>query len=910
MRKVVALLIAAVVLGTAGVASAQVRATGLIEGTVLDPEGVALPGVQVVVSGQGNVAAADQTVYTGPAGHFRASLLPPGNYTVTVSLEGFATTVQEDVEVGVRRTSTVNFTMTLSALQETVTVTGTAPVVDVRTTKRSTEVSDAVMNTLPEPRGVGGDLMNLSLDASLPSGGSLQSNGASFFGGTTSSNSFQVDGVTVTDPSGGSQFPFYSPDWFEVVEQTTTGAGASMGKGTGSIFNVVTKSGGNDFKGEGNFFFQNNAFIGYNGGDIESEVADFGEELAAEIDHRYDFSFNVGGPVIRDKVWFFAGYQLFDEKFRDPGVVYDATENSDRFFGKLTWQANADNRFIVSVMSDTYTLDGRPSATYVESSAATAHEPSMNITPNVTWNTILGPNAFVEVKYSGFYGYFDLIPVTEAPAQYDLGTGFLSDAYWGYYTFDRARTGVLGSLSYFAEDFAGDHSLQVGAEWERLLTDDQGTYGPNADGENWLYYPYFGEPYLGYQLDPDDDRNTSVVYATTLYAQDDWTIANRLTLNLGVRFDHWSVEFIDATRNDLPVWNDISPRVGANFDVFGDGRTAAYFSFGRYYEEMHGGIFDNFDPGQSADVAFFWDGADWVEFGRFGALGDLAIAEGLENQYSDQLTVGVDQQLMDDLSISARYIRKYDTNTIGGADTGSTFVPITLEDSDGNLISMWGADPFDEFITLMNNPNAQFTDKGELFRDYNGFQIKVIKRYADNWTVQSSYIFQKAEGNVTNTGTGVNGSTTAWRTPNSFVNTPGELPNSRRHVFKLNASYLFADPIGVLVGVRFDMMSGNTATKSERFGSDDTGGLRTADREVFVEQYGATRLESLTNLDLRLEKRFPLGGPYGDLGVIFDVFNLMNADTIRGIRTRVPFYGEATAIVNPRTMRIGVRWLF
>ena len=906
MRKVVLLIVAALVVGTAGVATAQVRATGTISGAVLDPEGAPLPGTQITV--RGPAAMGDQVAYTGPAGNYRVPLLPPGVYTVSATLQGFNQMVQENVDVGVRRNTTVNFTMSLASLEETVTVTGTAPVVDVRTTKRSTEVSDEVLNTLPEPRGVGGDLMNLSLDASLPAGDDFQANGASFFGGTTASNSFQVDGAAVTDPSGGSQFPFYSPDWFEVIEQTTTGAGADMGKGTGSIFNVVTKSGGNDFTGESNFYFQNDSFIGYNGEGIESDFADFGPENAAQIDHRYDFTFNVGGPVIRDRLWFFAGYQLFDERFRNPGVPFDGTENSDRFFGKLTWQANPENRFITSVMADTYTLAGRPNETFVQGEEATAFEPSMNITPNITWNTILGPNSFLEVKYSGFYGFFDLIPVTEAPSQFDLGTGFMSDAYYGYYTFDRARTNVQANLSYFAEEFAGDHSFRVGAEWERLLTDDFAEFGPNEQGENWIYYPYFGEPYLGYQRDPDQERNTSLINAFTLYAQDDWTIANRLTLNLGLRYDHWDVGWIGSTRPDAPTFNDLSPRLGANFDVLGDGRTAAYFSWGRYYEEVHGTIFDNFDPNKAADVGFEWDGSQFVEFGRFGAIDSLAIAADLTNQWSNQLTVGVDQQVMDDVSVSARYIRKYDSDVMGGADTGSTFVPIQLEASNGELIDMWAADPRDEFITLVNNPNSFYV--GDVFREYNGFQVKVIKRYTDNWTIQSSYIFQKAEGNVTNTGTGVNGSTSAFRTPNRFVNAPGELPNSRRHVFKLNGSYLAPDPIGVLIGVRFDLASGNTESIYERFSRGDTGGLATGDRTVPIEQLGSRRLETIRNLDLRLEKRFGLLGAWGDIGIVFDVFNLTNENTIVDIFNRVPDFGQAQAIVNPRTYRIGARWLF
>lgn len=905
MRKTIALVVAVVVLGTAGIASAQRGGTGTIGGTIIDPEGLALPGAQVTITGEKVMGV--QTAYTGAAGHYRIQLLPPGIYTVTVSLQGFTTVVQEGVDVGVRRNSTVDLMLTLSALEETVTVTGTSPVIDVRSTKRSTEVSDVVLNSLPEPRGVGGDLMNLSLDASLPAGGSQQSNGASFFGGTTASNSFQVDGASVTDPSGGSQFPFYSPDWFEVIEQTTTGAGADMGKGMGSIFNVVTKSGGNDFHGESNFFFQSDSFIGFNGGSIVSNKADFGEEFGASIDHRNDFSLNVGGPVTRDKLWFFAGYQVFNERFREPGVSFDATEDSDRFFGKLTWQKSADNRFIVSVMTDTFSQGGRPSDPLTEVEA-TIFEPSMNITPNITWNTILGPNSFLEVKYSGFYGFFDLIPITEAPGVFDIGTGVLSQAYWGFYTFDRARTNIQGNLSYFAEDFAGDHSLRVGAEWERLLTDDHAQFGPNAAGEHVIYYPYFGEPYLMYAFDPDINRNTSLINATTLYAQDDWTIANRLTLNLGVRYDHWDIGWIDAERADAPTFDDVSPRLGANLDVFGDGRTAAFFSWGRYYEEAHGTIFDNFDPNNSTFVGSFWNGVEFEEFGRFAATEDLAIDKSLTNQWSNQFTVGIDQQLLDNLSLSTRYINKHDSDIIGGADTGSTFVPIQLLASNGELIDMWMAAPRDEFITLVNNPNERFV--GDIFRDYDGFQVKVIKRYTNDWTIQGSYILQKAKGNVTNTGTGVNGSTSAFRTPNRFVNSPGELPNSRRHVFKLNGSVLIADPIGVLIGVRLDIASGSTTSIVERFSRGQTGGLATGDRTVPIEQLGSRRLETNKNLDVRLEKRFGLMGAWGDVGVILDIFNVTNEDTVRTIWTRVPDFGQATNIVNPRTFRLGVRWLF
>ena len=121
----------------------------------------------------------------------------------------------------------------------------------------------------------------------------------------------------------------------------------------------------------------------------------------------------------------------------------------------------------------------------------------MNITPNITWNSVLSPDAFLELKYSGFYGFFDLIPISEGPASFDLGTGRFTDAYWAHYTFDRARTNFQGNVSYFAEDFAGSHSFKFGLEYENLKTDDQARYGLNGAGEGIIYYPYFGDPYPG-----------------------------------------------------------------------------------------------------------------------------------------------------------------------------------------------------------------------------------------------------------------------------------------------------------------------------------------------------------------------------------------------------------------------------
>ncbi len=911
MKSAFTILAALLLVGAAGLAHAQVTSTGSVGGTVLDADGAPLPGVTATITSASLIG--QQVVFTGTDGTYRATLLPPGNYRLVFELQGFSTVVYENVNVGVRRTSTIGVSMRLASVEETITVTARSPIVDIKSTKGGSEYSDALRNTLPEIRGVGRDLMNLSPDAS-PGGTGDTGSTPSFFGSPTGSNAFQVDGVSVTDPGGGGQFPFYSPDWFEVVEMVTSGAGAEYGKAQGGVFNVVTKSGGNNFHGEGNFFYQGGCsrsspgegcfFIGDNTQNVTNPLTGGPSVLSSfsppVLDYRYDATANLGGPLKKDEIWFFAGYQAFYDSFQRAGAEYVSPQNSDRFLGKFTWQANQNTRLIGSVMADTYTLDGRPARPNTDISA-TAHEPSMNITPNITWNSVLSPDAFLELKYSGFYGFFDLIPISEGPASFDLGTGRFTDAYWAHYTFDRARTNFQGNVSYFAEDFAGSHSFKFGLEYENLKTDDQARYGLNGAGEGIIYYPYFGDPYLAYQNDPDFTRNTSNINVLTAFVQDDWTIADRVTLNLGARFDSWKIGFVDVTRPDEPTFNDFAPRAGINFDVFGDGRTALHGFWGRFYEEAHGSSFDNFDPQRSDFVGLFWDGAQFTEFFRTNALTGLGIDPDLQNTYSDQITVGIDHQLFEDVAVGVKWVHKDDKDLYGGKDVGSTFVPVSVTDLNGNSLTLFNADIFDRFRLMVNNPN------GNLERTYNGVQFLVNKRLADNWALIASLMVQKSEANffTSSSQSGNGGSVSAFDTPNVFVGAPGELPNSRRYVFKLQGSYLLPDPIRTLIGFQFDAMSSGAFTHTQRFSGFNQGRVT-----VPIEQMGSTSLDSLKNLNVRAEKKFQLPNALGDLGLLMDVFNVTNEDTVTNIQLREPFFGDPRSIPNPRIFRIALRWLF
>lgn len=934
MKRILSFLTILVVLGTAGVAGAQVNVTGSIQGRVTDADGAALPGVMITVESPALIGT--QTVYSGTEGAFRAVLLPRGTYTVTFALQGFTTIIREDLVVEIRRTTTALVSMALSSVEETITVTGRSPLVDIKSTQRSSVYTDDFRNALPETRGIGGDMMNLAPEAT-PSGSSSNVSGANFFG--DNSTAFMIDGVNVTDPSGGSQFPFYSPDMFEVVELTAIGGSADQGKYQGVAFNVVTKSGGNEYHGEGNYFYQNNSFINDNTTGINEDMCPDDPDPCFEpptIDYRHDGTFSIGGPLIRDKVWFFASVQEFYESDTTSGVSYPVQEDSNRFLGKFTAQLNADNRLVVSSMSDTYTIYGRPNSRWREKSM-TGLEPSMNITPNVTWNSVLSPNAFLEVKYSGFYGYFDLIPFIDLPQSREDTTNYYSGGYSGHYAADRSRTNFQGSLSYFADEWGGDHSFKFGAEYERNTMLNSWQYNANlktltvvgddfpggqtfAPGElGLIYYTYLGDPYLAYiyrsdSAEPNLTVDSAVVKASTLYAQDDWTIADRVTLNLGLRLDHWSTAFKSGFElSNMPVLNDVSPRLGVNIDVFGDGRTSLNGFWGRFYEEFHGTTVNNFDPANGTFFCLEYVGGVYEQFCRDDPLLDVGFDPDLTNQYGDQAVIGIDHQITDDLALTARYIRKQNRNILGGEDTGTVFEPVTVTTELGTDIQIWNAvGGLNRFRYLTNNPLDHLV--GPSFRNYNGVQFKVQKRMSGNWALMASLLIQEAYGNNSSD----TGSLSSRDDPNDFNGYPGEFSNSRRYVSKIQGTYFFDAPIDVNVGFIINALGGGKWQTSERFSyyndADGNPTIRLGQRNqtTVIEQRGINTKDSQFRLDLRLDKRFPLRGAWGDLGLVFDIFNVFNDDTITSFTTRIDqtSYLEPSDIIQPRIMRLGVRWQF
>jgi hypothetical protein len=298
-------------------------------GTVKDESGAVLPGATVTLTSPALIGGPSTTT-TNEGGFFRFPALSPGLYTLSVSLSGFTTHNEEGLRVVVGGTVEKNLVLKLAAVAETVTVTGESPVIDTQATDVSTNYTREWVESAPVRRFTFFDLINASPGTSQNTSTSSRS---SSFGGGTDDNSYQLDGTDFTAPLTGAAWPWPNTDVIEEIEVLSLGASAEYGNLQGAVFNVVTRQGGNTVDGSLNFYYQNDKLTGRN----TTDAVDGG--LPYHREKFNDFTGQVGGPVVKDKFWFFGSYQYQRDYDSQPGTDpnFPARSDADRVFFKLTY---------------------------------------------------------------------------------------------------------------------------------------------------------------------------------------------------------------------------------------------------------------------------------------------------------------------------------------------------------------------------------------------------------------------------------------------------------------------------------------------------------------------------------------------------------------------------------------------
>jgi outer membrane receptor protein involved in Fe transport len=921
MRHRLALGFGLVLLLASATSALAQRTTGTIVGTVSDESGAILPGVTVTLSGPG--VAGTPTTVTTETGAYRFPQLPPGDYKLSFTLQGFATINREQVVVPLGGTVEINAQLKVSTLQETVTVTGESPIINAASTELSTNLNREWVQSAPQRRFTFFDLINQAAGVSPVMSTSSRSTS---FGSSATDNSYQLDGTDFTAPFTGAAWPWPNTDAIEEVEVLSLGASAEYGNVQGAVFNVVTRQGSNNFHGDGNFYYQHQNLTGRNTTDAQDKG------LPYHRDQFVDTTWQLGGPIARDKLWFFGSFQFQRDSESQPGTPpeFPAKSSAKRIFAKGNWQINKDQKVQAQVHDDFYDIPGRATALTAPSTIAVEH--GHNPSPGVMWTSVLSNKTFVEARYSGFYGKDHGDPLQSGeprvkPRFYDLDTGAITGGIYSWYDGKSWKSAVSGKVSHYAEKFmGGSHDLKLGVQFDSGGSD-------YATGLNDYIYAYGTTPSYGYTQLPYHQGGQKRSIGT--YVDDTYRIGSRVTLNLGLRYD-WSrasirsYPILDAKGNEtgasspevpnIFTWNSVSPRVGFIYRLNESGRTMLKAHVGRYYRGVVTSEFDNTTP--SVTPRFLFDGTyvggvpnpDSLE--QVSSNVNFGVNRDFKNPYTDQYILGFEHELAANFGLQLNYIYKRGEDYGGWAETNGTYVPVPYVDNRGVDAS---GQTF-QVLRLTSSPDDRFfqlTNPGQLFSRYKGFSIQANKRMSNNWQMTSSIVFSKSTGILgssrpsTSTGTPTpiasQNSTagTFGQNPNDYINSEGRLIGDRPIVAKLQ--FLYQAPFQILLGVNYTHQDGRLYGRQVRINGL---GITTA---IWAEPLdGRRRVPDWNTIDVRIQKDFSLN-QQTRFGVFADILNLTNADTTESVLNQLGTtsdFGKPARFLYPRRAMLGAKIRF
>jgi len=898
--------------------------TGALHGIVKDASGAVLSGAHVVLSSESQIGGVQSSV-TDPTGQFRFHGLSPGFYVVKASLERFRTVIHQDVRVEVGRTFELDFTLEVGSLEQNVTVTGESPLVDMQKAAVTVNYTQEFVKNLPLTRFSVFDFFQMAPGISPTQ--VQDSYQSSAFGSNTNENQYQIDGTDITSPASSHLFPYPNTDIVEEIEVVGVGASAEYGGMQGAVFNIVTKSGSNDVKGLANWFSQYQALTDRNTPD---------EAFPYHRDRFTDATIQIGGPFRQNQLWWFGSYQYRRDFFAGPGTDprYLTRDSQDRVFAKLTWQVNPRHRLMFAFHDDYAYLPSiiTPTTPAEASSISKGHDP----TPTATWQMVVNGRTTFELRYGGFYNWSSdqgLSGDLTTPGVFDEVTK-VSSANVRVASFWNAtpiQTGVAAKVTRFAMIAGHDHEQRAGIQFR---------HGRNEIETVWpggkRIFLANGQPaYIDVRA---PGFNGGSVLALALYADDGWSLANRISLNLGVRLDvnqAWIQDMpkLDGNRqrvgtvegiDDLIDWRKVSPRIGANVRLRENGRTILRASYGRHYQNVTTSLFSSLSPALPVAQRFGWN----PDTSQYDILQQIArsndtIDPRLRQPFTDQFAIGLDHELLPNLAVGASYIHKRGADLLGRIDISSTFAPRPFTDPQtATVLTVFNrVSPPEDVRFMLTNPGpGRCSYCAEDFRQrYNGLLLTVTKRMTERWQAIASLTVSKTEGLHSGSAGGTAGTQssnpgTSSDDPNELINAFGLLPGDRDVMWKLQSSYEL--PYGVVTSTNWQWIAGRPYTR--RF---SLTGLNQGNVTVLLERRdGSLRMPAQNFLDVRVEKRVSAGGRR--LTLFADLLNLLNIDTPLGLISENvgtvaggqfrpnPNFGIGDTVANPRRAMLGLRYEF
>jgi hypothetical protein len=842
MRK--AIFVAILVLGAA---VCRAGTTGKLTGTVADDKGLALPGVTITIESPALIGG-PRTLATEADGSFLFPAIAPGVYTIKASLQGFLTQERNEVEVRLDHTTTLQITMPQATFGEEIKVVAETPVVD----RAQASASQTFTAGYLLQAAVGSD--NRTYQAVLNQAAGVA--GDKVFGSTEGENAYLIDGLDSTDPATGTSGTNLNFDVIEEISFQTGGFEAEYGRATGGVVNLITKSGGNAFSGTFDMRYRSTSF-NENGKHFNKndQTVSFNKPAAT-----------FGGPIVRDKVWFFLGYEQLDNKTTPTGSPTTSDQVGQNWLAKITWQPDTNWRLVAKTTGNPTHFDNadaspfnRPEATGHSRGDAKVNQLEVlaTLTPNLLWNLQLGMNRD-NVDYYPQSGNLTTI------GHVDLATQVHSVNYFNAQYSTRDRNAARTSFTYLVDQFGGSHEFKAGLEYDQTKFDFH-SFLPGG----YVYGDMMGKPYvLLYATDSGTQHYKGKVWGG--YLQDAWHPVSNLTLKLGVRLD--TATYDSAAGAQIADLKLVQPRIGAAWDVTGRGNTVARASFGRFMHpasltlplQTLGSVGS---LGQFISCTSFF-GSRAVCEGYAGSIGTIVINDpsgfypgegwmltkpyaptsaqfdpGLKPTYADEWVIGVEHEVLRRTSIGLQYVHK-DTKDI-------------IENTcNGNWPGPPSAGAPCAYLITANLPGLE--------RNYRGWILQVESRATDWLHILASYTYSTSKGNVEYTQ--YNG-TDFDVYPYNYQNRYGYLSDHRQNRLKINGYAQLPYEFTVGLSAYFESAFRWTPLKS-----DPT----LANGDIFLEPRGSRSGYSDPQVDLQLSKRFRVGDVH--LELIASILNVLSSE--------------------------------
>jgi hypothetical protein len=974
-------ILVALALAVSGIASAQER-YGSIAGRVADQSGAVLPGVTVTVTN--NETQRSMVEVTAGDGSYRATTLEPGRYTVKFELSGFVPQEAQNVILLLGQTASVDAMMPVGGLAETVQVVGTVAQIDIGATTRQRNIPAEEFDVIPKARSF------QSVATALPSvnsgelEGGIQVNGAS-----AGENNFTVDGVSIVSQVHGYQRQDAVFEYLQEVQVKTSGLEAEYGGALGGVISAVTKSGGNTFRGSAFQYYSSSWLRGSNG--LQKRlIIDPATQNSAKIvqDDAQSFNTNefggsIGGPIARDRLFFFGSASpRIENSTRDYVIGTGETVPVERdrhkwsAFGKMTYvptnrlQLNFSGLWTPDKTTGTLaTFDGAEANLSVQSKEALEARrtlgyeiPQWNLAytadytvTDTTLFSVRGGHFNDNFKDTGIntsqtYEYATTaVGLPGVPAQYAQPAGYSNLPRQTVNDHDlTTRTYVDLSVSKVLRA-AGNHQFKGGFGYSHATNDVLKAY-PNQGYVTVFWNSTYTSdvPGIGsgrglygyYTIDDIGTVGKTGANILSLFIQDSWEVTSRLTVNAGIRTED---EKIPSFRPDIAEfglhfgWGQkLAPRIGAAYDVYGDGRMKVSGAYGRYFDwtkyELSRGSFggdiwttryrslDDPDPSKLSRAALtgrnLWDNQpDSYKDLRIPVFGDEAIDPDTKPMAQDAYNLGMEYQLRQNTVVGVNFVR---TNLLRTIEDIGTIV-------NGSEVYVYGNPGEGAATTAITTGATPPFAMPKTKREYTAVEFTANRRFSNNWFLGGSYVWSRLYGNYpgivntdevttpdrvsavnqqqqgTRTRPGGN-ATRAWDLDEMMFDSHGNLgvdgllPTDRPHVFKTYGSYLLKT--GTNIGVNFYAGSGTPVSKS----------VQSQYRyPILVEGRGSLgRTDALSQTDLLVSHEIAFAGTKR-LRFEFNALNVFNQTQVRHVFDTVNRMGANGRVLASSALRLGAQ---